>query len=92
MTAAEQAGAFPVARPFENLDLAAWSVPQPNFDYVASLELVPLQQVTTIIGPLGTSKSASAQVMAVHALLLTAMHTNPGSYAVTVAADSIAIN
>ena len=92
MTVAEQAAAFPVPRTFENLDLAAYCVPQADFAYVASRDLVPLQQVTAIIGPPATSKSVSAQVTAVHELLLTAMHTNAGSYAVTVAADAIAIN
>jgi hypothetical protein len=92
MTTAEQAAAFPVARTFETLDLAAPCVPQADFDYVASLKLVPLQHVTTIIGPPGTGKSVSARVTAVHELLLTAMHTNAGSYATTVAADAIAIN
>jgi hypothetical protein len=92
MTSTKQAAAFRVARASETLDLAASSVPQANFEYVASVELVPPQEVRPLLGRPAPATRLAAQATAVRQLLATAMQTNVGSYASAAVADSTAIN
>ena len=49
--------AFPVAKTLGEFDLAASSIPQATFDYLASLEWIRGAENTCLIGPAGTGKS-----------------------------------
>ena len=49
--------AFPVAKTLGEFDVAASSIPQPTFDYLASLEWIRAAENTCLIGPAGTGKS-----------------------------------
>jgi DNA replication protein DnaC len=62
--------AFPVAKTLDEFDVAASSIPQPTFDYLASLEWIRAAENTCLIGPAGTGKShvlVALGVAAVHA-------------------------
>ena len=62
--------AFPVAKTLGEFDVAASSIPQPTFDYLASLEWIRAAENTCLIGPAGTGKShvlVALGVAAVHA-------------------------
>jgi DNA replication protein DnaC len=48
---------FPVTKTMAEFDLAASSIPQPTFDYLASLEWIRATENTCLIGPAGTGKS-----------------------------------
>jgi DNA replication protein DnaC len=48
---------FPVAKSLEEFKVAASSVPQATFDYLAALELVPKAENLCLVGPAGTGKS-----------------------------------
>lgn len=52
-----KAAAFPVTKTLAEYDLTASSVPQPTFDYLASLEWVRAAENVCLIGPAGTGKS-----------------------------------
>ena len=52
-TRRRQAG-FPVAKTLDGYDLAASSVPQATFDYLASLEWIRAAENVCMIGPAGT--------------------------------------
>ena len=49
--------AFPVAKRLEDFDVAASSIPQATFDYLASLEWIRGNENVCLIGPAGTGKS-----------------------------------
>jgi len=49
--------AFPVTKTLDQFDVAASSVPQATFDYLASLEWVRAVENPCLIGPAGTGKS-----------------------------------
>ncbi|WP_040863244.1 IS21-like element helper ATPase IstB [Nocardia niigatensis] len=49
--------AFPITKTLEGFDVAASSIPQATFDYMANLEWVRAQQNLALIGPPGTGKS-----------------------------------
>jgi DNA replication protein DnaC len=49
--------AFPVAKRLEQFNVAASSIPQATFDYLASLEWVRATENVCLIGPAGTGKS-----------------------------------
>jgi len=49
--------AFPVTKTLAEFQVAASSIPQPTFDYLASLEWVRARENTCLIGPAGTGKS-----------------------------------
>ena len=46
--------AFPVAKRLEDFDVTASSIPQPTFDYLASLEWIRGKENCCLIGPAGT--------------------------------------
>jgi DNA replication protein DnaC len=48
---------FPVTKTLEEFKVAASSVPQATFDYLASLEWVPMAENLCLVGPAGTGKS-----------------------------------
>ena len=52
----KQAG-FPAAKTLATFDVAASSIPQPTFDYLASLEWVRARENLLLVGPPGTGKS-----------------------------------
>jgi len=49
--------AFPVTKTLDEFDVAASSIPQATFDYLASLEWVRATENVCMIGPAGTGKS-----------------------------------
>jgi DNA replication protein DnaC len=49
--------AFPVTKTLAEFDLAASSIPNATFDYLASLEWIRAAENTCLIGPAGTGKS-----------------------------------
>ena len=49
--------AFPVTKQLTEFDVAASSIPQATFDYLASLEWIRAAENTCLIGPAGTGKS-----------------------------------
>lgn len=49
--------AFPVTKTLAEFDITASSIPQPTFDYLASLEWIRATENTCLIGPAGTGKS-----------------------------------
>jgi DNA replication protein DnaC len=52
-----KAAGFPVAKSLEEFKVAASSVPQATFDYLASLEWVRAAENLCLVGPAGTGKS-----------------------------------
>ena len=48
------AAAFPVTKTLDEFDVAASSIPQATFDYLASLEWVRAAENVCLIGPPGT--------------------------------------
>jgi DNA replication protein DnaC len=56
-TALLKAANFPVTKTFEEFKVAASTVPQPTFDYLASLEWIRARENLCVIGPPGTGKS-----------------------------------
>jgi DNA replication protein DnaC len=51
------AAAFPVTKTLDEFDVAASSVPQATFDYLAGLEWVTAKENVCLVGPAGTGKS-----------------------------------
>ena len=51
------AAAFPVTKTLDEFDVAASSVPQATFDYLAGLEWVTAKGNVCLVGPAGTGKS-----------------------------------
>ncbi|MGZ4543374.1 MAG: IS21-like element helper ATPase IstB [Mycobacteriaceae bacterium] len=49
--------AFPVTKTLDEFDVAASSIPQATFDYLASLEWIRAGENVCLIGPAGTGKS-----------------------------------
>jgi DNA replication protein DnaC len=49
--------AFPVTKRLADFDVAASSIPQATFDYLASLEWIRAKENVCLIGPAGTGKS-----------------------------------
>jgi DNA replication protein DnaC len=54
-----KAAAFPVLKTIEEFDVAASSIPQATFDYLASLEWIRAAENYCAVGPAGTGKSHS---------------------------------
>ncbi|MQY32038.1 IS21-like element helper ATPase IstB [Nocardia aurantia] len=52
-----KAAAFPVTKTLDGFDVGSSSIPQPTFDYLATLEWVRTQHNLCLIGPPGTGKS-----------------------------------
>ena len=52
-----RAAGFPQEKRLEHFKVAQSSIPQPTFDYLASLEWIPARACPVIIGPAGTGKS-----------------------------------
>jgi DNA replication protein DnaC len=51
-----KAAAFPVTKTLDEFKVAASSVPQPTFDYLAALQWIPGAQNLCLVGPAGTGK------------------------------------
>jgi DNA replication protein DnaC len=65
-----KAAAFPVIKTIDEFDVTVSSIPQPTFDYLASLEWIRAGENYCAVGPAGTGKSHSLVafgVAAVHA-------------------------
>jgi DNA replication protein DnaC len=60
--------AFPVAKTLAEFDVTASSIPQPTFDYLASLEWIRAAENTCLIGPAGTGKSHTLVALGVAAV------------------------
>ena len=54
-----KAAAFPVVKTIDEFDVAASSIPQATFDYLASLEWIRAAENYCAVGPAGTGKSHS---------------------------------
>jgi DNA replication protein DnaC len=52
-----RAAGFPIAKTLEAFKVAASSVPQATFDYLAALEWVAAAENVVLVGPAGTGKS-----------------------------------
>jgi DNA replication protein DnaC len=52
-----RAAGFPVVKTLEEFKVAASSVPQATFDYLAALEWIPKAENLCLVGPAGTGKS-----------------------------------
>ena len=52
-----KAAGFPVAKPLDEFKVAASSIPQVTFDYLASLEWLRAAENLCLVGPSGTGKS-----------------------------------
>ena len=52
-----KAAAFPVTKTLDEFDVAASSVPQATFDYLAGLEWIDARENLCLVGPAGTGKS-----------------------------------
>ena len=52
-----KSAAFPVVKTLAEFDVAASSIPNPTFDYLASLEWIRAGENVCLIGPAGTGKS-----------------------------------
>ena len=59
-----KAAAFPVTKTIEEFDVAASSIPQATFDYLASLEWIRAAENYCAVGPAGTGKSHSLVALA----------------------------
>ena len=63
-----KAAAFPVIKTVAEFDVAASSIPQPTFDYLASLEWIRAAENYCAVGPAGTGKSHSLVALGVAAV------------------------
>jgi DNA replication protein DnaC len=63
-----KAAAFPVIKTIEEFDVAASSIPQAAFDYLASLEWIRAAENYCAVGPPGTGKSHSLAAFGVAAV------------------------
>ena len=63
-----KAAAFPVIKTIAEFDVAASSIPQATFDYLASLEWVRAAENYCAVGPAGTGKSHSLVALGVAAV------------------------
>ena len=63
-----KAAAFPVLKTIEEFDVAASSIPQATFDYLASLEWIRAAENYCAVGPAGTGKSHSLVAFGVAAV------------------------
>jgi DNA replication protein DnaC len=63
-----KAAAFPVIKTIEEFDVAASSIPQATFDYLASLEWIRATENYCAVGPAGTGKSHSLVAFGVAAV------------------------
>ncbi|MGW6505929.1 IS21-like element helper ATPase IstB [Nonomuraea angiospora] len=63
-----KAAAFPVIKTIEEFDIAASSIPQATFDYLASLEWIRAAENYCAVGPAGTGKSHSLIAFGVTAI------------------------
>ena len=63
-----KAAAFPVIKTVAEFDVAASSIPQPAFDYLASLEWIRAAENYCAVGPAGTGKSHSLVALGVAAV------------------------
>ncbi len=63
-----KAAAFPVIKTIEEFDVAASSIPQATFDYLASLEWIAACENYCAVGPAGTGKSHSLVAFGVAAV------------------------
>ncbi len=63
-----KAAAFPVIKTLDEFDVAASSIPQPTFDYLASLEWIRAAENLCIVGPAGTGKSHTLVALGVAAV------------------------
>jgi DNA replication protein DnaC len=63
-----KAAAFPVIKTLDELDVAASSIPQATFDYLASLEWIRAAENYCAVGPAGTGKSHSLVALGVAAV------------------------
>jgi DNA replication protein DnaC len=63
-----KAAAFPVIKTIEEFDVAASSIPQATFDYLASLEWIAARENYCAVGPAGTGKSHSLVAFGVAAV------------------------
>jgi DNA replication protein DnaC len=63
-----KAAAFPVTKTIEEFDVAASSIPQATFDYLASLEWIRAAENYCAVGPAGTGKSHSLVAFGVAAV------------------------
>ena len=52
-----RAAGFPVTKTLEEFRVAESSIPQPTFDYLASLEWIRARENLVLVGPAGTGKS-----------------------------------
>jgi DNA replication protein DnaC len=62
------AAAFPVTKTLDNFDVAASSVPQATFDYLAGLEWIRAKENVCLVGPAGTGKSHLLVALGHHAI------------------------
>jgi DNA replication protein DnaC len=63
-----KAAAFPVIKTIEEFDVTTSSIPQPTFDYLASLEWIRAAENYCAVGPAGTGKSHSLVAFGVAAI------------------------
>ena len=63
-----KAAAFPVIKTIGEFDVTASSIPQPTFDYLASLEWIRATENYCAVGPAGTGKSHSLVAFGVAAV------------------------
>ena len=63
-----KAAAFPVVKTLDEFDVAASSIPQPTFDYLASLEWIRARENLCLVGPAGTGKSHTLVALGVAAV------------------------
>ena len=63
-----KAAAFPVTKTLDEFDVAASSVPQATFDYLASLEWIAAKENLCLVGPAGTGKSHLLVALGHHAI------------------------
>jgi len=63
-----KAAAFPVIKTIEEFEVAASSIPQATFDYLASLEWIRATENYCAVGPAGTGKSHSLVAFGVAAV------------------------
>ena len=63
-----KAAAFPVVKTLDEFDVAASSIPQATFDYLASLEWIRARENVCLVGPAGTGKSHTLVALGVAAV------------------------